>query len=95
MLDDEGKLELDGKYNQDTLANKMIATWVGYIECGRKCSRSTYCKYVKNDPINIGRTLEIKCGVATTAIKNFIKHTFYLLKSLNNKSVQNYLDGVY
>jgi hypothetical protein len=91
----EGRTPLIGEYDNNTLAKKMIATWVEYIECDRKCSRSSYCKYVEKDPFNSGRTLEIKCGVATTAIKNFVKHTFYLLKTLDDKKVQNYLDGAY
>lgn len=94
-FDGEGRIELDEKYNRNTLANKMIATWVEYVECDRKCSRSTYCKYVKKDPMNVGRTLEIKCGLATAAIRNFIRHTFYLLESLDYKLVQSYLDGAY
>lgn len=91
----ESRIKLDSTYTRTTLANKMIATWVEYIECDRKCSRSSYCKYVKKDPLNKNRTLEIKCGVATTAIKYFVKHTFYLLESIDEKSVQNYLDGAF
>lgn len=94
-FDGESRLDLDGNYTRTTLANIMIETWVEYIECDRKCSRSSYCKYVKKDPVNSNRTLEIKCGVAITAIKNFVKHTFYLLETLDEKSIQSYLDGAY
>ncbi|MGD8781816.1 MAG: hypothetical protein PVH88_22995 [Ignavibacteria bacterium] len=94
-FDGENRIKLNSNYSRTTLANKMISTWVEYIECDRKCSRSSYCKYVKKDPQNNQRTLEIKCGVATTAIKNFVKHTFNLLESFDDKSIQDYLDGAY
>lgn len=91
----EGRINLTGVYDRRTLAKIMIETWSEYIECGRKCSRASYCKYVQKDPYNKERTLEIRCGVASTAIQNFIKHTFYLLENLDDKKIQAYLDGTY
>ena len=83
-------IPLDGDYSFDRLAETMIENWVPYIECHRKCSRADSCKYAPKK-----KGLDIRCGVVVEALRNFVNATFEILKGLNKKQRQGYLDGAF
>ena len=38
-------ITLSGNFDSDSLTQRLIDEWFPYIDCGRKCSKSDYCKY--------------------------------------------------
>ncbi len=88
-------ITLDGKYDENALAQKLIDEWIPYIDCERKCPRSDFCKYTKPHPHFPDRLTDIKCGVGVETLKNFIKFTFHIFEKLSNEKVENYLGGAF
>lgn len=76
----------------EQLADILVQEWIPYMEC-HKCGRSDYCKYAQPHPVNPHKKREIKCGVAETALRNFINRTFSLATTLSLEDRQKYLDG--
>ncbi len=97
LLDNYGtdRIKLKGIYTKESLIKLVINEWVPYVECDRKCFRSDFCGFVKKDPNDPERTLEIKCEVGIRAIRNFISYSFNILTSLDEDVIQNYLDALY
>ncbi len=89
-----GRIDLVGKYNNKTLADKLTDEWIPYVEC-HKCGKYDYCKFAQPVYENSTRMKDIKCGVSVAAIENFIKYSFDVLKSLDKENIQEYLDGLF
>ena len=89
------KIPLQGQFNSDSLAQKLIDEWIPYIDCERKCPRSDYCKYTKPSPYHPNRLTDIKCGIGVNTLNNFVTCTFHILESLSPENIQNYLDGAF
>jgi hypothetical protein len=88
------QIELKGNFSPQSLAEIFIREWIPYYEC-HKCGRSDYCKYTEPFNSNPNRMQDIKCGVVVDTINNFVNCTFHLLKDMNVKQIQNYLDGAF
>ena len=85
---------INGIYTEESLSNIFIENWIPYMEC-HKCGRSDYCKYAVSNPFYEHKKKEIRCGVAQTAIRNFVASTFNMAKDLDLEGKQAYLDGAY
>ena len=62
------RLDLRGPHTSASLAERMVEEWVPYFEC-HKCGRFDYRKFAKPHAANHHCSIDIKCGVATTAIR--------------------------
>jgi hypothetical protein len=89
------RVELQGDYSAEQLADELAVTWIPYVECDRKCSRADYCKYTQPSPYHKDRLTDIRCGAVVAALMNFIKSTFHILESLPPQLIEAYLDGAY
>ena len=83
---------LRGHVSPRQLADLFVESWIPYMEC-HKCGKSDYCRFAKPHPRNEHKKLEIKCGVAETAIRNFVDRTFEMARDLELPQRQAYLDG--
>ncbi|UCE66736.1 MAG: hypothetical protein JSU85_01605 [Candidatus Zixiibacteriota bacterium] len=83
------KIQLDGQYSIDALTSKIITEWIQLCECQADCGRSDYCKFA------CGEDEEIRCGIVSTALENFVKATFNIFSELPFDSKQKYLDGTF
>jgi hypothetical protein len=83
---------LSGHVSPRQLGDLFVDNWIPYMEC-HKCGRSDYCRFAKPHPHNEHKKLEIRCGVAETAIRNFVDHTFEMARDLALPQRQAYLDG--
>lgn len=83
---------LRGDLNSRQLADLFVENWIPYMEC-HKCGRSDYCRFARPHPTNEHKKLEIKCGVAEVAIRNFVDRTFEIAERLDASPRQAYLDG--
>lgn len=88
-------ISLEGEFDRDSLAQKLIDEWVPYIDCERKCARSDYCKYTKPNPYHPDRLTDVKCGIGVDTLRNFINSTFPILENLSPENINNYLDGAF
>lgn len=88
-------INLEGNYTADSLAEKLIAEWIPYVECDRKCYRSDYCKFTQPSPYHPDRLIDVKCGVVVNSLKLFIKTSFPILETLPADKIQYYLDGAF
>ncbi|HEY8766373.1 MAG TPA: hypothetical protein VIP09_03790 [Dehalococcoidia bacterium] len=96
MLDELDKSALTGEYGPDELSELFIDTWIPYMECDRKCGRSDYCKYTQPDPYGRpSRLAEIRCGVASEIIRNYVSGVFGILKQRSPEELQAWLDASY
>lgn len=97
-ISDIERRELDSSYSVGELANLFIDFWVPYLEC-QKCGRHDYCKFTKPhpypEPRSVGRLAEIRCGVVTTMITNYVHGTFPLLAGFRRDELQHFLDASY
>ena len=89
------RIELQGLYSAESLSQTFIDEWVSFVRCGKKCSRSFYCKFTKTNPYWPDKLDEVKCGVVVEMLKNFTKVSFNILNDLSIINRQNYLDGAY
>lgn len=80
------------------LTELFIDYWVPYLEC-HECGRSDYCKFTQPSPYavrrSVGKLAEIRCGVVTTMITNYVQGVFPLLQSLTHDELQRFLDASY
>lgn len=83
-----------GSFTKETLIARLVDAWVPYFEC-HKCGRADYCKHVVWSTVNPHRSTDIQCGIAVTAIGNFVNSTFPLLHDLEAERKQEWLDGAY
>ena len=88
-------ITLSGHYDSDSLAQKLIDEWVPYIDCGRKCPKSDYCKYTKPNPYHPDILTDVKCGIGVDTLRNFTRSTFHILEKLSPENVENYLEGAF
>jgi len=88
------RIPIGGEYYINFFADKLIEEWIPYFEC-HQCGRGDYCKFTVPKPNNSYRKEDIKCGIAATSIKNFIKYTWMVFEKLDKKHKQKYLDGLY
>lgn len=97
ILDPYGirNIPLEGNFDADSLAKKLIDEWIPYIDCERKCPRSDYCKYTQPSPYHPDRLTDVKCGIGVNTLINFVDCTFHILERLSPENVQNYLDGAF
>lgn len=89
------RVELQGDYSADRLANELTKTWIPYVECDRKCSRADYCKYTQPSPYHKDRLTDIRCGAVVAALANFVRSTFHILESLPPQRIETYLDAAF
>ncbi|MBT9612918.1 MAG: hypothetical protein IV108_06605 [Burkholderiales bacterium] len=87
--------ELSGEFDADQLGKYLVSEWVPYVECHRKCSRSDTCKFAVPVPGQAGRYEEIRCGVKSTVIKNFINLSFSVLGNCDKEQQEKLLGGAY
>src|SRR5258707_14831623 len=88
------RIPLEGEYSKDALTKSFTEHWIPFMEC-HKCGKSDYCKFALPHPRNEQKKQEIRCGVAETAIQNFVAHTFDIAGTLDLKGKQAYLDGAF
>lgn len=88
-------ITLRGNFDSVSLAQRLIDEWVPYIDCGRKCSKSDYCKYTKPNPYHPNILTDVKCGIGVDTLKNFTKSTFIILEKLPPEHIEKYLDGAF
>lgn len=81
-------------YTDDELWSLMIEEWIYYTEC-KKCGRSDYCKYRDQPHRPYSPVLDTKCGVAVSAMKNYVQNTFHILDKLNDEQKTHYLFASY
>lgn len=86
------RVDLQGEYTAETLAEALIDEWVPYFEC-HKCGRWDYCKYAKKHPANPKRSIDIKCGVAVDSLRNLINSAYSALEKMTREQAQGFLDG--
>ena len=87
-------IRLNDTYTKESLTAFMILKWVSYIEC-HKCGRSDYCKYTEPHRVNPDKKAEIKCGVATNFIKNYIETTFEDMTNATQEQKQAFLNTAF
>lgn len=87
-------IQLINKYTKETLSDLMIYNWVPWWEC-HKCGRSDYCKYAESHSIYPDKKLEIKCGVATNFIQNYINTIFKDFRTSTPEQKQAYLNTAF
>jgi hypothetical protein len=68
-------LSINGDYDNVSLSELLIINWVSYVEC-HHCSRENTCKFVQPHPHHEWKKLEIRCGVKSEFIRNFVALTF-------------------
>lgn len=88
------KKRLTRKYTAEELWSLMIDEWIYYSEC-KKCGRYDYCKYRDQPHRPYYPVLDTKCGVAVTAIINYVQNTFHVLDKLNIEQKTHYLFASY
>lgn len=88
------RVPLEGEFTARTLADRFVAEWIPYMEC-HKCGKADYCKFAEPHPGNESKKREIKCGVAESAIRNFVEKTFSLATQIEQPARQAYLDGAF
>ena len=88
------RIYLNGEYFIDFFADLLINKWLPFFEC-HECGRGDYCKFTVPHRGNPDKKKDIKCGVVSTVIKNFLKSTYQIFQNLNEKDKQNYLNGLY
>ena len=88
------RMPIDGDFDAKSLGDILVRSWIPYMEC-HKCGKGAYCKFALPNPHNPAKKLEIKCGVAETALRNFIERTILLAEPLDVPSKQAYLDGAF
>lgn len=95
VANDEG---LSGTFATADLARLFTESWVPPMEC-QHCGRSDYCKFTEPHPYpaprSVGRLKEIRCGVVTTMITNYVEGVFPLLLGFSPDELQRFLDGSY
>lgn len=84
------RIPLKGRYSAESLAERLVQEWVPLIECHRKCYRSEYCKYAPKEQHE-----EILCGVVSDALRNLVGAAFPIVKKLDKKQTQQFLDGAF
>lgn len=87
-------INLVGVYNEDTLSELMIKSWIPYFEC-HKCGKWDYCKYAEKYPANPHKSIDIKCGIAVDFIRNYLNTTFAMIDELSTSEKQAYLNSAY
>ena len=85
---------IEGNFDARSLGDAFVRSWIPYMEC-HKCGKGTYCKFAQPHPYNSAKKREIQCGVAETALRNFVERTIALAGPLDNPSKQAYLDGAF
>lgn len=85
---------IDGEFDAKALADIMVREWIPYMEC-HKCGKGDYCKFAQPHKWNPHKKLEIKCGVAETALRNFVDRTLASIAPLDPASKQAWLDGAF
>lgn len=97
ILDPYGirNIPLEGDFDADSLAEKLIDDWIPYIDCERKCPRADYCKYTKPSPYHSERLTDVKCGIGVNTLRNFVSCTFHILEQLSPENIEHYLDGAF
>jgi hypothetical protein len=88
------RVELQGEFTKASLAERLIEEWIPYFEC-HKCGRWDYCKFAQPHPANPERSVDIKCGVASAAIRNMVTSAFPSIEELNREQIENFLDGTF
>lgn len=88
------RIGLEGEFDASSLANRFIEEWIPYFEC-HKCGRWDYCKFAQRHPANPHRSIDIKCGVASDAVRNMVASAFPTLETLDPKQTQRFLDGAF
>lgn len=89
-----GRVQMTGPYLPHDLAEELKGNWVDWMEC-HKCGRFSYCRFVERFPDKPNRAREIQCGVAATALTEFVHRTVGLLVTASTEQKQAYLDGAY
>lgn len=95
LLDKYGasRKTLEGGVTQKELASLMIDEWVSYFEC-HKCDKYNYCKFsASSDQDNSSRSIDKKCGVRVSIMKNYVNSCFSLLLRCNYEQKQDFLDA--
>lgn len=87
-------IRLNDKFTKESLVDLLIYKWVFWLEC-HKCGKSDYCKYTKPHHVNPDKKAEIKCGVATNFIKNYIETTFEDIKISTPEQKQAFLNTAF
>ncbi len=90
----ESNITLKNKFTKESLVDLLIYKWVFLIEC-HKCGKSDYCKYTEPHSVNSNKKAEIKCGVATNFIKNYIEITFEDIKISTPEQKQSFLNTAF
>jgi len=88
------RIPLNGTFSFKSLADNLIKQWVPYFEC-HQCGRFDYCKFVIRVPNNKNRAKDIKCGVATSAIRSLVKYSWEIITAADNEKRQHFLDGAF
>lgn len=88
------KNELSGTFNADQLGEHLANEWVSYVEC-HHCPRSETCKYSKPHPYWDWKKQEIRCGVKSDVIKNFIKLSFPYLAAGDERQKEHLLSAAF
>ena len=93
-INGSSKAKFSGEFRPDALADKLIEEWIPYYEC-HKCGKGDYCKYAIPHSANPLRKLDIKCGVAKEALRNFVHRTIFVLEQDSWIRRQKYLDAAF
>ena len=85
---------LSGMHDYESLFPVLRDYWIEFTECDQ-CGRVDYCKYTQARPHLPERHKDIRCGVATTALKSFLQYTFEEFLNGSNEQKQSYIDGAF
>jgi hypothetical protein len=77
-----------GEYSINELKNILIEEWIPFRACGG-CGKNDYCKFsLQNDK-------DSQCGVAISALDNFLKDTFHEILDSTDYKKQMFLDSAF
>ena len=73
---------LDGAFTESALVDKLVESWVPYVNCHRKCLAARICAFAQMPLV------EERCGFKAKAIATFVEWTFDDLKNRNANDIQ-------
>ena len=77
-----------GEFTINELNNTLVEEWIPYRSCNG-CGKNDYCKFFHQN----GK--DDQCGLAISALKNFIDDTFYAIEYSTTHTKQMYLDSAF